>query len=764
MMKKYRRNLTVTVFMIAISLIFSFRTLAETGPITIKNKIAVLVHESDYPKLRSCLSTYETDVEQRFDVDLLITPGNWKTAEAVRGTLLNLYNNQAIVGAVLVGLLPYAIWYDPGPQPLSVFYEDLDGDFRDIGYMKAYGEKSEPDNGVYDFWETKEPDPLEIWVTWIRPQSSDPDHIATLKRFFNKTHNYYIGNAIYPKRGLIHCHTTFPGAANPGSPDYNIFSEIYGDDLFVEGGTLRYPYPILDYRYRLTEGFELVSAPWCHGTGFMAGDLSALHVQGMQPPRSLMTIAWSCSSANWYNNNHNLGIAFVMGNSLVKVRKGLLKHSDRENIGKSAYSDGQVYIGGNRPIGTPDNYMVFEEMKKGLYAGEAYMKWLKYEYGKDHINHFWDMDHPWDFMFIGNPFIRLNDVRIETAEPHYVYTGYDSTNLIITGSAFEKAAKVRLNNIADLQSEYFCKVLSACSHRIEAKLPESIPLGVYHVTVSNPDGEAASMVDHLYVISHGDSDGDGLKDIDEVEKYFCNPFDSDTDKDKLTDGEEVFGVRNTHYGNQPTDPADPDSDSDNLMDDYAEITGNVYYGKGIFTNPCDWDTDNDGLADGCEKNPLDHHEPAKLVPPRRKDPDFDTDGDGLTDKEENFPYKTFPAYVDSDGDGLKDGKERNYWVSRGIEPTGDIDRDKRRNILDLDSDNDGLPDGIEVNSTRTDPASMDTDKDGMPDGWEVNYSLNPLVDDSADDADGDGINNLDEYLSGTEPARPSARGKISGIL
>ena len=39
----------------------------------------------------------------------------------------------------------------------------------------------------------------------------------------------------------------------------------------------------------------------------------------------------------------------------------------------------------------------------------------------------------------------------------------------------------------------------------------------------------------------------------------------------------------------------------------------------------------------------------------------------------------------------------------------------------------------------------------MPDGWEVVYGLKPLVDDSADDKDGDGITNLQEYLDGTDP-------------
>ena len=51
----------------------------------------------------------------------------------------------------------------------------------------------------------------------------------------------------------------------------------------------------------------------------------------------------------------------------------------------------------------------------------------------------------------------------------------------------------------------------------------------------------------------------------------------------------------------------------------------------------------------------------------------------------------------------------------------------------------------------TDPYNSDTDGDGMSDPWEINNSLDPLVDDTLEDADQDGYSNLREYLSGSDP-------------
>ena len=134
-----------------------------------------------------------------------------------------------------------------------------------------------------------------------------------------------------------------------------------------------------------------------------------------------------------------------------------------------------------------------------------------------------------------------------------------------------------------------------------------------------------------------DSDGDGLKDGEEVKTYKTDPLKADTDGDGLKDGEEVMTYK--------TDPTKADTDGDGLKDGEEVAT--------YQTDPIKADTDGDGLKDGEE------------VMTYKTDPlKADTDGDGLKDGAELTSHKTDPLKSDTDGGSVSDGTE----VARGSNP------------------------------------------------------------------------------------------------
>ncbi|MBT6068914.1 DUF11 domain-containing protein [Candidatus Peregrinibacteria bacterium] len=158
--------------------------------------------------------------------------------------------------------------------------------------------------------------------------------------------------------------------------------------------------------------------------------------------------------------------------------------------------------------------------------------------------------------------------------------------------------------------------------------------------------EFAMMVQNLFQVSDcqaADRDGDGLSDNAETFQYGTDPFDPDTDKGGITDGEEI--VRNMN----PLDKRDEGK--------YREF------------ETVDAPEEELTLSD-------------------------DTDSDGLSNEEE-LALGTDPEDADSDGDGISDSDE----VLFGTDPNSSRDGDQVEDILGEsadDGDDDGGNGGIEI--------------------------------------------------------------------
>ena len=155
-----------------------------------------------------------------------------------------------------------------------------------------------------------------------------------------------------------------------------------------------------------------------------------------------------------------------------------------------------------------------------------------------------------------------------------------------------------------------------------------------------------------------DQDCDYIPDEKEggSEYPFAVPGESDSDDDGLSDGCE-YGVAEAirdypickKLSVNHTDPRNPDTDGDGIKDG-DELKKNV--GSSYITDPTDPDSDDDGLEDGVETGdkPGSDYKTNPLNP--------DTDGDMLSDGVElETAIKTNPLEIDTDHDGVTDGIE-----------------------------------------------------------------------------------------------------------
>lgn len=282
---------------------------------------------------------------------------------------------------------------------------------------------------------------------------------------------------------------------------------------------------------------------------------------------------------------------------------------------------------------------------------------------------------------------------------------------------------------------------------------------------NNPDTDGDGLRDgdevHIYHTdpTKKDTDGDGLNDYDEIFTYKTDPLSADTDNDGLPDGQEIA---------RKTDPLKADTDGDGLIDG-DEV-------KTYKTDPLKIDTDGDGISDGDEihkygTNPLSQDSDSdglsdgdEITKYQTNPGKADTDSDGLTDGEEITIYHTDPTKPDTDGDGLFDGEEVKQLHTDPLKADTDGDglndgaeaKQLLTNPLKPDTDGDGLNDGDEVQKYRTDPLKVDTDGDGLSDGDEVTvYHTDPLK----VDTDGDGLRDGEEVLKyHTDPLKADTDG------
>ncbi|HEY1097724.1 MAG TPA: DUF4215 domain-containing protein [Myxococcota bacterium] len=253
-----------------------------------------------------------------------------------------------------------------------------------------------------------------------------------------------------------------------------------------------------------------------------------------------------------------------------------------------------------------------------------------------------------------------------------------------------------------------------------------------------------------------DSDGDGIADSvelradpdgDGIPAYLDldSDGDGDPDEEEGDDDDDDDGIPNFLDPDDGVGPGN-DTDGDGLTNAQEATLG---------TDPNNGDSDGDGLGDLFEVE--------DVASPRDTDDDGvidalddDDDNDGIDTRDELGDDVEDPRDTDRDGAiDARDDDDDDDTIATATELADgavhgtDIDDDGVANHLDTESDGDGLLDRIE--------GRTDSDGDGIPGYLDPNDRG-----DAVNDRDGDGLDDDDEPLVGTDPDGPDTDG--DGVL
>jgi choice-of-anchor A domain-containing protein len=335
--------------------------------------------------------------------------------------------------------------------------------------------------------------------------------------------------------------------------------------------------------------------------------------------------------------------------------------------------------------------------------------------------------------------------------------------------------------------------------------------GINDATDTDDDGDGINDADEALIGTNPllfDTDGDGNSDgVDDFDgDGISNDDESDETSPIVTDTAPADGIADIIFADTDGDgipnTTDKDDDGDGINDSDEALIG---------TNPLLFDTDGDGNSDGVDDfdgDGISNDDESDETSPNITDttpidgnPDItfviptDTDGDGINDADEAL-IGTNPLLFDTDGDGNSDGvddfdgdgisnddesDETSPIVTDTAPADGiadivfaDTDGDGIPNTTDKDDDGDGINDADEA-LIGTNPILFDTDGDGNSDGLDdfdgdgisnddESDETSPIITDTTPvdgnpditfviptDTDGDGINDTDEALIGTNP-------------
>ncbi len=191
---------------------------------SVNNKTVVIVVENSVlVNLTNEIQRFKQDIENDTRSEVIINSRNWSDEFQLRDYLSNLKNNHNLVGAILIGDVPYFKiitdmppgYYYPSKEYVSDYpFWDLDISLKDDNNDKVIDEP--PEDFLKNIAKT------EIWIGRLKPPNENTK-INDLRNYFNRNHDYRNGQTNHSGMIVFDSIIIFEGSMNDKETYYDTF-------------------------------------------------------------------------------------------------------------------------------------------------------------------------------------------------------------------------------------------------------------------------------------------------------------------------------------------------------------------------------------------------------------------------------------------------------------------------------------------------------------------------------------------------------------
>jgi len=296
------------------------------------------------------------------------------TAEELKSNLSQWYDSDGLIGAVLIGRLPYAEFYHDGSVSgfaadtfiCDLFLTDLDGDWEDVLLI----------DGIYDMHSASPGADIfpEIFLGRIDPTclswgSSVADHVNT---YLARTHDYRTGGVTRNRQALFYIDDDWIpwafGWSSDAAPAYGTRTLVYSPSTDTTAIDWLNNRIVQNYQWGHLCAHSSSTTHYFGPGGSGEGTVSSSQIQSAPPSFNFYNL-FCCSGAEWTTSD-NIGVTYTFSGSYSLATIGSSKTG-------SMMDNDEFYgpLGQNATLGESLRDWFSETLTSSSEAGSVYLHW-----------------------------------------------------------------------------------------------------------------------------------------------------------------------------------------------------------------------------------------------------------------------------------------------------------------------------------------------------------------------------------------------------